>query len=476
MTTAQLTRTDVTRIPTKALVDLGVSFQRAGRESKTGSRWLSTLAVLAVTVSTWAIMIVAGGTWMFVERWRDPIPELEPLKSQGVLEFYVFLALVACVFVIPTTMSLIAQSAVLGASGREQRLATLRLLGLSNGAVTRMTMVETAGQALLGIALGTILSVATAPFWALLTFQDVRISTWEVLLPWWGYPVVWFIVMLLALVASVIGLKRVLVTPLGVSKRDIPKALKWWRVIAFAVIVGAGVMYVNTFDPSAELASSEIFGFVFLALVLFVMVSSVNIIAPFMLQVLAWVSRIVPGKTAFVATRRVATNGKEAWRRVSAMTFLGVLLGYITLMPMDGDEQFGDLAIQRDLVPGVAITFIVGFIIMLMSTLLNQASTVYEQAPLTRALDFIGTPFAFHRSVAIQQIFVPMLVMGALGFAFGYSIGYLTFGQFAEDTFTMRSVVIIGIFLASIVIATLMTAAVDPLRKQIIGRQVRRND
>ena len=64
----------------------------------------------------------------------------------------------ACAFIVPALFNLTAQAAVLGASGREQRLSTLRLLGLSSHQVERMAAVETGIQALIGIVLGWLVS------------------------------------------------------------------------------------------------------------------------------------------------------------------------------------------------------------------------------------------------------------------------------------------------------------------------------
>lgn len=465
-------------VSTKTLADLGVRLQKSGRESGTGNGWVSATSVLALTIATWLALIVSGGTWMFYERYlaapvAPPGTTWPEIMNYGMEQFYLQLALVACVFVVPAIMSLVAQSAVLGASGRERRLATLRLLGLSNGAITRMTMIETGFQTLLGLAFGTILAIATSPFWALIHFDNEYLKAWDMLLPWWGYPLMWAIVMVLALVSSVIGLKRVLVSPLGVSKRDMPKALRWWRLVFFAVVVIGTVMVLQTVDP----ANDGLQGTLFAVLSLFIFFSGVNVVSPFLVQVLAKISQVAPGATSFVATRRVATNPKEAWRRVSAMAFLSVLLGYAVLMPTAGNNDFGDLTMQEDIITGVIITFVIGFIVLLMSTVLTQAAAVFEQAELTKALDFIGAPLSLHRNVAFKQTLFPLFMVSAFSMVLGAAIGYLMFGSYADtDVFTTRSVAIIIGFVAAIFSVALMTYSVDPLRRRLLGTQVRRND
>src|SRR5699024_10824946 len=178
-------------------------------------------------------LLVAGGTWMFYQRAQRPedFPQLQEslgdMQIDGIMNDWVLLALFACAFLVPTIFSLTAQAAVLGASGREKRLATLRLIGLSSGDITRMTMLETAAQAAIGIVLGGFFSVLLAPIFSNMKFQDVYIQTSELILPWWGYLTVAVVVLVLAITASVVGMQRVRVEPLGVSRKEMLPALKY---------------------------------------------------------------------------------------------------------------------------------------------------------------------------------------------------------------------------------------------------------
>lgn len=478
MTTATQS-VNLRRIPTSALVDLSTKLQRAGRESGSGNGWLSTLSVIAMTVSTWLALVVFGGTMMFYRRMQaepplPPNPTPEDYMNQGPGEIYVQLALVACVFVIPAMVSLVAQSAVLGAAGREQRLATLRLLGLSNEAVARMVIIETLVLAAIGIVLGTLLSIATAPFWAMVKFNNEYLGTWDMLLPWWGYPLVWAVVILLALIAAVLGLTRVMISPLGVARRENPESAKWWRAI-LAIAIGIGVYFAIA---NTNVVNDTIAGTVGIAAMMYLIVMAIGLVAPFFIQTIARMSGRFGTPSDFVATRRVAANAKETWRRVSAMTFLSFLLGFTLLMPTaEQIEMYSDNTLVSDITVGVFITFVIGFILLLVSTVLTQASAVYEEASLTKALDYIGTPIAFHRTVAFKQTFFPMLATSILGFIMGAFLGVVMFGSSVDGAiFSGRSVVVAVGFVAAVVAVGAVTFAVDPLRRKLLGRQVRRND
>lgn len=475
----QSTASKVGHIPTSALADLSFRLQRAGQETRSGNGWLSTLAVIAMTVSTWLALVVTGGTMMFYRRSletvplpENPTPQDYAMQDNG--SFYLQLAFIACVFVVPAMMGLVAQSAVLGAAGREGRLATLRLIGLSNGAVTRMTLVEILIQAGIGIAFGTVLAISTAPFWALVSFDNDYLDTWDMLLPWWGYPAVWAIVLVLALAAALVGLKRVLVSPLGVSRREIPGAVKRWRLVVFAVLFVATVLFISSLDVKSINVSATAYS----ALAMLVIFSAVNIVAPFIVQLVARLSAPFGTASDFVATRRVATNAKESWRRVSAMTFLSLLLGFIAVIPkLEMAEDLVGATFAHDIVVGIIITFVIGFILLMVSTVLTQASAVYEQAALTKSLDYIGAPIAFHRRAAFKQTFFPLFFTSLLAFLMGCFFGFVLFGSSAEaNPVSDRTALVVGGYALAVVLAGLATFAVDPLRRKLLNRQVRRND
>ncbi|MBY0790712.1 FtsX-like permease family protein [Corynebacterium pseudokroppenstedtii] len=456
------------------LSHLGVQLQKASHSAGTGNKWLSALAVFAFTVSTWMALTVAGGTWMFYERYRHPSVASLHEMSDELRQTYVGLAAFACVFVVPAMMSLVAQSAVLGASGRERRLAALRLLGLSNRDITRLTLVETSALAFAGLVLGTVLYVIAAPAWSFVSFQNTRIGLWEILLPWWGYPALWAIILVLAAVAAVIGLKRVMVSPLGVSKRDVPTALKFWRLILFVAIVVIARVALSHIKANSQSLSQTL---TVVAVIVYVIVLGINLVVPWLIQLAARISSVLPGRLNFLATRRVMTDGRTAWKRTNALTFLALLLGYVAVMPRNPGDELGDPTINRDTVTGAVVTYGVGLLVSISGTMLNQASTVFEEAELTRALDFVGVPSSLHKRVAMKQTFYPLLMTSGFTFLFGLYLGRISYGRFVENLSAGPQLTwIICAFVMSLVLSVAAVVVVDPLRQKQITQHVRRND
>ena len=85
------------------LMRSAVSSTSEGRSQRQiGERWVRALSLVAVTVATWMLCTLMGGTWMFVARNMHPheaLVEVDPLSLA-----YVFLALFASVLLVPSLL------------------------------------------------------------------------------------------------------------------------------------------------------------------------------------------------------------------------------------------------------------------------------------------------------------------------------------------------------------------------------------
>lgn len=142
-----------------------------------------------------------------------------------------------------------------------------------------------------------------------------------------------------------------------------------------------------------------------------------------------------------------------------------------------GIQHVADTTLANDIVVGVAITFAIGFVVVVVSTMLTQASAVYEQAALTKALHFVGAPFSLHWKAAFKQTFYPMLALSLMSFAIGVLLSLIVFQTgYDSSALSTRALVILAVFFGAVVVVGLMTVAVNPLRRRLVNRQVRRND
>ena len=404
------------------LMRSAVSQTSEGRSQRQiGERWVRALSLVAVTVATWMLCTLMGGTWMFVARNMHPheaLAAMEQNLGQPISLPYVFLALFASVLLVPSLLGLLTQAARANLGGREEHLAVLRLIGATAGEVRGMMILESLRQAFVGLMLGSVLYVVTCPAWSLLTLQERRVGTWEIF-TWWVIPAAWIVVLVLAACSVWLALRRVAVTPLGVTKKIPPKGQS---VITLVLsVVGAVVLYRTL--GSLTITDAQAFAGM---LVVAGGILTVNaLIAVGVIQLLARLSYRVPGAANYVATRRVGRGAKTTWKRVTALyfvAFIGGIGSWLSAVPEIEDQPALHM-ITSDISSGVVITVVFAAVLMVSSTLLTQALSVVEQKQLTKSLYFIGAPAAFHTKVAVREVGMPMLVVSLLGFGMGSLMG-----------------------------------------------------
>ncbi|MDO5032271.1 FtsX-like permease family protein [Corynebacterium sp.] len=456
---------------------LTLDLHRESIRARSGTGLVSLLAIVSLTVGSTIAFLVAGGTWMFFNRAQHPAdadPGLAALYNdiEGFLYIWFYLALFACAFLLPALFSLTAQSAVLGASGRERRLATLRFLGLSSRDVVRMTVLETGVQALMGIVLGGLLSVLVAPALTHLSFQERRIQLQEILLPWWGYLLVAAVLFAVALLAAFAGMQRVRVSPLGVARREVPSALKRWRLWLFLGVLVLGTAVLTTFSFSASMGVMIVF-----VGIIFVIVMSINLVGPYVLQAGALVAANFPGTAHLVACQRVAANSRRVWRRVAAIAFFGFLAGYLVGAPLGSDgltramrEEDYVFTLFHDLSVGALLTLAFGFIVVAVSIFLGQVSGVFEDGELLRSLDLMGISRRFMLKVNVLEILGPAVALSLVGFMVGALQGMVMFAgaEGAEVDVLGRILLALGFLAAGWITTLLALLAVEPLRGYVL--------
>ena len=463
----------------------GLTFQltRARFAVRQGEALLFFAAVLANTISAALAFTVTGGTMMFYTRWEQPTGLLAALKAEDptfdlILGFYVVLALIATALLVPAMTSLSASAAVLGAQGREQRLAALRLLGLSSGDVTRMSLIDSAIQASIGTLFGGLLYLVTAPFWGALEFQGEPTA---LILPWWLALTVAASNIVIALIATWWGLRQVRISPLGVARRGAKPRMTWKRVVAFLAI-----LIVTFVGMPGLLSEGEATAYVVLAALISSVIFGYNLFGPWMLQIFARLYRLIPGPAALMAGRRIMADSRSAWRRIGGLGILALIAGFLGSMPFEMNSNVNALMrtfadkVKWDLAKGVVITLTVALLLTATAILISQASSIFERAGLTVALHRLGTPSSFHTKARWLENLGPLALVTVVGYLVGLGIAQPVLmamekklGQQASET---GNVVVAAVLVGGFVLAALALAATQPLQNQVLHTQRRRND
>jgi FtsX-like permease family len=324
----------------------------------------SALPVTAFGIVTALLLTVIGGAQAFWS-WDDDYSVT-----------YQALAVIALVLLVVPLVSLGGAAARLSARRRDDRLATLRLLGATPAAVQALAVIESSALAVIGALAGVAAYLAIVPALGLIRFRGEALGASGVLLPWPALVAVPFGVAALAAASAVLGLRQVVISPLGVrTRQDAPK-LHWVRVA-----IGAGVT-----------------------------LAVLNLMGPWVIRIVAArQTRRAKTPVRLLAARTVLESPKAAWRQVGgvAMTsFMAVFAGagVAVLGAFDSESDAASRLLVADIRTGILITVVGSFLMVACAVGVNQAAGILDRGELYRSLEMLGMPTstvdaARHRAV-----------------------------------------------------------------------------
>jgi hypothetical protein len=224
------------------------------------------------------------------------------------------LSVVALTVLFPVLI-FIATATRLSAARREQRLAAMRLVGATRKQVSLLAAVESTAAAVLGVAAGfgifflLRVPVAGIPFVAEPFFPaELSLSLPDVIAVAIGVPVA-------AAVAARLALRRVHISPLGVTRRATPKPPRAWRLVPLL----AGLAELGFFAVHGHPASipGQIQAFVSSFAIIIV---GLIFAGPWLTMAVArLMARWTRHPSTLIAARRLADDPKGAFRAVSGL-------------------------------------------------------------------------------------------------------------------------------------------------------------
>ncbi|HEY2793808.1 MAG TPA: FtsX-like permease family protein [Micromonosporaceae bacterium] len=255
-------------------------------------------------------------------------------RSSGVI---LILSVVAGAMLFPVLL-FIGAATRLSAARREQRFAAMRLVGATPRQISVISTVESTMAAIIGTALGFALFAAVRVPAAQIPFtgsrfyeSDLTLSPVDILLVAIGIPVC-------AAIAARLSLRRVRISPLGVSRRVTPRPPSALRLIPLVIGV-AELFYFIGNRPRTGMGQAEAFlpGFL-------IIMAGLIIAGPWLTMIgartLARRSRRLP---TLVAARRMADNPQAAFRAISglvvALFVTTVAVGVITTIDLNRGSQ-----------------------------------------------------------------------------------------------------------------------------------------
>ncbi|GID27647.1 ABC transporter permease [Paractinoplanes brasiliensis] len=223
------------------------------------------------------------------------------------------LAVVSAALIFPLFI-LIATTTRLSATRREQRFAAMRLAGGTPRQIALLAAVEAAVSAIAGTAGGFAVffaargTVAGVPFTGAPMFpSDLALTAPIALGVVLGVPA-------LAVVAALVSLRRVRISPLGVTRQARPRPPRAWRTVPLLLGLGELAYFIGRRPPTTNEQVTAYLSGIFLTM------TGLLIAGPWLTMTAArLVARRAGGTASLIAARRLAANPKAGFRAVSGL-------------------------------------------------------------------------------------------------------------------------------------------------------------
>jgi hypothetical protein len=244
--------------------------------------------------------------------------------------FDLVLAVVAAGLLFPILM-LIGTATRLSAARREERFAAMRLVGATPRQITVIAMVEAAMSTIAGTAVGFVLFYALRSTFARIPFTGRRFFTSDLSLGTLGTLAVAIGIPVAAAIVARLALRRVNISPLGVTRRVTPKPPGAWRLVPMLIGL-AELAYFIPVGRRPQTSLGQVAAFLPGCLIT---MAGLVLAGPWLTMVASRVLARRSGRPAgLIAARRLADNPKAAFRSVSglilALFVASVAVGIIT--------------------------------------------------------------------------------------------------------------------------------------------------
>ena len=281
------------------------------------------------------------------------LPSSPPDEGVGASGVDLIFSVVALALLTPVLI-FIATATRLSAARREQRFAAMRLVGARPRQISVIAAVESTVAATAGVAAGFGLffvlriPLAAVPFTGEPFFpSDLSLSLRDILVVAIGVPVA-------AAVVARLALRRVQISPLGVTRRVTPKPPRAWRILPLLAGLAELGFFVVHGRPVTAAAQTKAYvpGF------LLIMIGLV-IAGPWLTMIGARImARRTNRPSTLIAARRLGDDPRGAFRAVSglvlALFITTVAVASITTQDAKEDHPVGWVSASNVLVDDLA--------------------------------------------------------------------------------------------------------------------------
>jgi hypothetical protein len=221
-------------------------------------------------------------------------------------------------------------------------------------------------------------------------------------------------VVTVAAVSALTGLRRVLVTPLGVRTRAAKPVPGWMRLMLAVALIVLGMMVMSARSLLGDIAG--MLGVVVAVLGVFVGgLVALNAMGPWVLA--RWARhrlRTATDARGLLAARTVLDDVAATWRQVSGAAMAGFVAvvggaGAAMSQGMSGGPA-DEVVSGTDIRTGVMVTLVIAFVGVACTTLVSQAATVLDREELTHSLNMMGVPPEIPNRARMSALMGPLVL------------------------------------------------------------------
>ena len=458
----------------------------------------ATLPVLAFAASAALFLLIAGGIHAFY-LWLGGDASTATSVEAGsgtkntahtMQPLYLMLAWISGFLLLTPLFTLGASAARLSARRRDDRLATLRLLGASTRRLTLYTMLDSVIYAAVGFVLGFIVYLILVLPFGMLRFQNIPLGPENMLLPPPIVLVCGFVSLIIAATSSLFGLSKVTISPLGVRTRsDKPSLGKRALILGCALLVVGfiGAIASHIMNLAADSMGSNGFVLVLVTTIMFglpilLTMLAVDLIGGFVVGLYARI-RVRTARTpaTLLAYRSIMESPRAAWRQVSGVamtTFIAALIGPVLGQlfresTSQARRNVQDDTLLNDMWQGLFLLMFLSYLLVALSALLNQSAAIYERGSLYSSLRMMGTEAAVLKRSRRIVVFGPLLLVSTLSGLLALVLFGLIARSGVEPRFLLQSLgmIVVAIVLGmGLVFASL--AATGPVMERVSRKPV----
>lgn len=256
-------------------------------------------------------------------------------SDPGLPADYRLAALVAGALLVAPSMTLVGAAVRLTAARRGRRLAALRLAGATAGEVRVIAAVETLVGAVAGLVLGWGLSVVGAMLASRVSLAGGRFDWSDLLARPVAVAAVVLVALLIALLSSMIALRDVAASPLGVVRQTRGRRPGWMRVL---VMLGAFALLF----ASIPLARGTGAGWVMVPGIAAIILS-IATVGPLFTWALGRIGvAVARGPRSLMAGRRLMSDPGGSFRPTAGIVLISFVAGFILVGMASMPDTEGD--------------------------------------------------------------------------------------------------------------------------------------